>query len=225
MVTPVFPGYHLSTLPWCNILPLSHGCECYTISLVMKKIILASASPRRKELLEKIGLGFEVEPGDYAEEVRSDLKPHELAKAISRGKALAVASKHQNAIIIAADTFVVCRDKIMGKPRTEAEAKVMLRAISGRAHSVITGFTILDAGENKILSQAVETIVHVKQLSSKEIDAYVRSGEPIGKAGAYEIQGLGSVIIEKIEGDYFNVVGLPLSSLAESLKKFGVHIL
>jgi len=191
----------------------------------MKKIILASASPRRKELLEKIGLGFEVEPGDYAEEVRSDLKPHELAKAISRGKALAVASKHQNAIIIAADTFVVCGDKIMGKPRTEAEAKVMLRAISGRAHSVITGFTILDAGENKILSQAVETIVHVKQLSSKEIDAYVRSGEPIGKAGAYEIQGLGSVIIEKIEGDYFNVVGLPLSSLAESLKKFGVHIL
>jgi len=130
----------------------------------MKKIILASASPRRKELLEKIGLGFEVEPSDYAEEVRLDLKPHELAKAISRGKALAVASKHQNAIIIAADTFVVCRDKIMGKPRTEAEARQMLRAISGRAHSVITGFTILDAGENKILSQAVETIVHVKQL-------------------------------------------------------------
>jgi len=153
------------------------------------------------------------------------LKPHELAKAISRGKALAVASKHQNAIIIAADTFVVCRGKIMAKPGTEAEARVMLRAISGRAHSVITGFTILDTGKNKILSQAVETIVHVKQLSSKEIDAYVRSGEPIGKAGAYEIQGLGSVIIEKIEGDYFNVVGLPLSSLAESLKKFGVHIL
>jgi len=191
----------------------------------MKKIILASASPRRKELLEKSGLGFEVEPSDYAEELCLDLKPHELAKAISRGKALAVASKHQNAIIIAADTFVVCRDKIMGKPKTEAEAKVMLRAISGRAHSVSTGFTILDTGKNRILSQAVETIVHVKQLSSKEIDAYVRSGEPIGKAGAYEIQGLGSVIIEKIEGDYFNVVGLPLSSLAESLKKFGVHIL
>jgi septum formation protein len=191
----------------------------------MKRIILASASPRRRELLEKIGLGFEVEPGAYVEEVRSNINPRELAKAISRGKALAVASKHQNAIIIAADTFVVCRGKIMGKPKTEAEAKEMLQAISGGSHSVITGFTILDMDEDIILSQAVETIVHIKQLSLEEIDAYVRSGEPIGKAGAYEIQGLGSVIVEKIEGDYFNVVGLPLSSLAESLKKFGVYIL
>ena len=191
----------------------------------MKKIILASASARRKELLGKLGLKFEVAPSDYAEDVGARLAPHKLAKAISQQKALTVASKYPNAIVIAADTFVVCRGKIMGKPRTEAEAKVMLRAISGRAHSVITGFTIVDTDEGKILSQTVETIVHVKQLSSKEIDAYVRSGEPIGKAGAYEIQGLGSVIVERIEGDYFNVVGLPLSSLAEGLEKFGVHVL
>jgi len=121
----------------------------------MKRIILASASPRRRELLEKIGLGFEVEPGAYVEEVRSNLDPRELAKAISRGKALAVASKHQNAIVIAADTFVVSRGKIMGKPKTEAEAKEMLQAISGGSHSVITGFTILDTDEDIILSQAV----------------------------------------------------------------------
>jgi len=97
--------------------------------------------------------------------------------------------------------------------------------LCGRAHSIITGFTILDTSENEILSQAVETIVHIKQLSLEEIDAYVESKEPLDKAGAYEIQGLGSVIIEGIEGDYFNVVGLPLSSLAEGLKKFGVHVL
>jgi len=225
IVTPMTRGYHLSTLPWCNTLPLSYRCECYTISLVMKRIILASASPRRKELLEKIGLRFEVEPSDYVEELRQNLNPHELAKAISRGKALAVANKHQNAIIIAADTFIVCRGEIMGKPRTEAEAKQMLQTISGGSHSVITGFTILDTDEDKIVSQTVETIVHVKQLSSEEINTYVRSKEPIDKAGAYEIQGLGSVIVEKIDGDYFNVVGLPLSSLTEGLKEFGIHIL
>lgn len=176
-------------------------------------------------MLEKIGLEFVVEPSDYAEELRQNLNPHELAKAISCRKALAVANRHQNAIVIAADTFIVCRGKIMGKPRTQAEAKEMLQAISGGSHSVITGFTILDADEDKILSQTVETIVHIKQLSSDEIDNYVKSKEPISKAGAYEIQGLGSVIVEKIEGDYSNVVGLPLSSLTEGLKEFGIYIL
>jgi len=191
----------------------------------MKKIILASASPRRKELLAKLGLKFEVAPSNYAEDIGARLAPHKLAKVISQQKALTVASKYRNAIVIAADTFVVCRDKVIGKPKTQAEARQMLQAISGGSHSVITGFTIVDTDEGKILSQTVETIVHVTQLSRKEIDSYVKSKEPIGKAGGYEIQGLGSVIVEKIEGDYFNVVGLPLSSLAEGLKEFGIHIL
>lgn len=191
----------------------------------MKKIILASASLRRKELLGKLGLKFEVAPSDYAEDIGASLAPHKLAKVISQQKALTVASKYRNAIVIAADTFVVCRDKVIGKPKTQAEARQMLQAISGGSHSVITGFTIVDTDEGKILSQTVETIVHVKQLSSKEIDSYVRSKEPIGKAGGYEIQGLGSVIVERIEGDYFNVVGLPLSSLAEALNEFGIYVL
>ena len=191
----------------------------------MKRIILASASPRRKELLEKIGLKFEVEPSNYAEDMHSKLRPDELAKSISLGKAKVVASKHKNAIVIAADTFIVFRGKIMGKPNTEAEARKMLMRLRGKSHSVITGFTILDTDRNKVLTKSVETIIHIKKLTSEEIDAYVRSKEPLDKAGAYAIQGLGSVIVERIEGDYFNVMGLPLSALAEGLKEFGIHIL
>ena len=191
----------------------------------MKRIILASASPRRRELLEKIGLKFEVEPSNYAEDLRSGLSPDELARAISLEKARSVASKHKNTVVIAADTFIVFRGKIMGKPGTEAEARRMLMMLSGKSHSVITGFTILDTDENKILTKSVETVVHIKNLTSEEIETYVKSGEPLDKAGAYAIQGLGSVIVERIEGDYFNVIGLPLSALAEGLKEFGIHIL
>jgi len=191
----------------------------------MRKIILASASPRRKELLEKIGLKFEVEPSNYAEDMHSRLSPDKLARAISLEKARAVARKHKNAIVIAADTFIVFRGKIMGKPNTEAEARKMLMALRGKSHSVITGFTILDTEENKVLTKSVETVIHIKKLTPEEIDGYVKSKEPLDKAGAYAIQGLGSVIVERIEGDYFNVMGLPLSALAESLKEFGIHIL
>jgi septum formation protein len=191
----------------------------------MKTIILASASPRRKELLRRIGLRFKVDPSNYEENISSELEPHELAKSLSLEKAKLVAEKHMNALVIAADTFIVFEGKILGKPRTGTEAKEMLETISGRQHLVITGFTIIDTENNKALSKAVETKVYIRKLSSNEIDAYVESKEPLDKAGAYAIQGLGSVIVEKIEGDYFNVIGLPLSALAESLKNFGVHIL
>jgi septum formation protein len=191
----------------------------------MKRIILASASPRRKELLEKIGLKFEVEPSNYAEDLRSGLSPDELVRSISLEKAKAIASKHKKAVVIAADTFIVFRGKIMGKPVTEAEARKMLMVLKGKPHSVITGFTILDTDKNKVLTKSVETVVHIKDLTSDEIEAYVKSGEPLDKAGAYAIQGLGSVIVERIEGDYFNIIGLPLSALAEGLKEFGIHIL
>lgn len=191
----------------------------------MKTIILASASPRRKELLQRIGLKFKVDPSNYEENISSELEPHELAKSLSLEKAKLVAKKHMNALVIAADTFIVFEGKILGKPRTETEAQEMLETINGKPHSVITGFTIIDTANNKALSKAVETKVYIKKLSSNEIDAYVGSKEPLDKAGAYAIQGLGSVIVEKIEGDYFNVIGLPLSALSESLKEFGVHIL
>ncbi len=191
---------------------------------MMRKIILASASPRRKELLEKIGLKFEVEPGDCEEIVDTSLEVREVVRRLSREKAEGVARKHRNAVIIAADTIVLMGDKILGKPHSQAEAKKMLRTLSGKSHIVITGFTIIDTAGKRILSKAVETKVYIRELNPKEIDAYVESGEPLDKAGAYGIQGLGSVIVEKVEGDYFNVVGLPLSALAESLKEFGIDI-
>lgn len=191
----------------------------------MKKIVLASASPRRKELLERIGLKFDVDVGDYTEHLHHRIRPHDLAKSLSLGKAHVVASRHKDALVIAADTFVIFQNQIMGKPRTESEAQRMLTALSGKSHSVITGFTILDADGNRSISRAIETKVYMKSLTSAEINAYVKSGEPLDKAGAYAIQGLGAVLIEAIEGDYFNVVGLPLHALAESLKEFGVYIL
>jgi len=191
----------------------------------VKKIVLASASPRRKELLEQIGLQFEVEPSDYDEEIASASESHEVAKKLSLGKARAAARKHRNAIIIAADTFVVFGDRILGKPHSNAEAREMLRALNGQAHSVITGFTILDTETGKVLSRSAETRVHMKTMKLKDIDSYVRSKEPLDKAGGYAIQGRGAVLVERIEGDYSNVVGLPLSALAESLKEFGINVL
>jgi septum formation protein len=191
----------------------------------MKTIILASASPRREELLKIIGLKFTVEPSNCQENLSLDLEPQELAKSLSLEKARLVSQNHKNALVIAADTFIVFKDNILGKPNTKTEAREMLEILNGKHHLVITGFTIIDTDTGRAVSKAVETKVYLKKLSSNEIDAYVDSKEPLDKAGAYAIQGLGSVIVEKIEGDYFNVIGLPLSALAESLKEFDVQVL
>jgi len=172
------------------------------------------------QLLEQIGLKFQVVPSNSVEDLESGLDPHELAKSLSLRKASSVAKKYRNAVVIAADTFGVLEGKILGKPKTEGEAREMLLAMSGKTHSVITGFTILDADEGRSVSRSEETSVQFRKLTAGEIDAYVQSGEPLGKAGAYAIQGLGALLIERIDGDYFNVVGLPLCALAESLKEF-----
>jgi nucleoside triphosphate pyrophosphatase len=193
--------------------------------LAMKKIVLASASPRRRELLEQTGLRFEVEPTDYDEETTSASEPHEIARELSLGKARAAARKHRKALVIAADTLVVLGDRIIGKPHTNAQARDMLRALNGKAHSVITGFTVLDTETGKVLSKSVETRVHMKKLTLKEIDSYVRTKEPLDKAGGYAIQGWGAALVDRIEGDFSNVVGLPLSALADSLSGFGVKVL
>jgi len=190
-----------------------------------RQMILASASPRRKELLTLTGLKFRVDVSDYEEELHHRMPPHDLAKFLSREKAKAVSAKYRDAVVIAADTFIVFRGSLLGKPHTEEEAKRMLEMLNGKSHSVITGFTVFDTANRKRISRSVETRVFFKKLTPAEIDAYVRTGEPLDKAGAYAVQGLGSVIVRKIEGDYFNVIGLPLSALMDSLKKFGVYIL
>jgi septum formation protein len=191
----------------------------------MKKIILASSSPRRKELLKLTGLPFSVDAVDCHEEMDLGLVPHKLAKFLSCEKAETAAKKYADALIIAADTFVAFKGGLLGKPHTKKEAVKMLEALNGKAHSVITGFTIIDTKTNKRVSRSVETRVWFKKLTKDEIEAYVGTGEPLDKAGAYAIQGMGSLIVRKIEGDYFNVIGLPLSTLTASLKKFGIFVL
>jgi septum formation protein len=191
----------------------------------MKEIILASASPRRKEILEITGLNFHICASDYEEELDLPLKPHKLARFLSLKKAEAVAHKYTDSIIIAADTFIYYKNRLLGKPHTDKEAEKMLGLLNGKVHSVITGFTIIDTGNGQIISKSVVTKVHFKKITDEEISAYVRSKEPLDKAGAYAVQGLGAVFIEKIEGDFFNVMGLPLCTLTECLKKFGVNVL
>ena len=188
-------------------------------------IVLASASPRRKELLTLAGLNFTVDAGNYEEDLGLSLKPHDLAKFLSREKARAVSHKYRGAIIIAADTFIIFRNKLLGKPHTDREAVRMLTLLSGKSHVVITGYTVLDTKSKRTLSRSVETRVWFKRLSPAEIRAYVKTGEPRDKAGAYAIQGKGSLIVKKIEGDYCNVIGLPLAALAETLQSFGVRLL
>jgi septum formation protein len=190
-----------------------------------RKIVLASSSPRRKELLEKIGLTFSIDPSDYDEKPPFDISPEGIAKVISLKKALKVAPKYPDAIIIAADTFGFFRGKIIGKPANPDEARSILMTLSGKSHRVITGYTILDTSNKQVTTHSAETRVYFKKLTQEEIDNYIKSGEPLDKAGAYGIQGLGSIIVKKIEGDYYNVMGLPLSALAESLKKFGINVL
>ncbi len=191
----------------------------------MRRIVLASASPRRKALLEQIGLAFTVD-GDVREDVMpAQGEPQHLAREASLRKARSVAGKHPNSIIIAADTIGFIDGRILGKPHSPDKVRAILRSISGRRHGVITGFTVLDTGTGKSVTRSVETAVDIKRLTPAEIDAYVKTGEPLDKAGAYAIQGRGAAIVERIEGDYTNVVGLPLCALAEALKEFGVSIL
>jgi len=191
----------------------------------MKTIVLASASPRRKELLERIGLEFKVEPADMVERLDETIESHELARRLSLYKAQLAARRNSGAIVIAADTVGVLNGSVIGKPGTEVEARQMLKSLSGRCHLVITGFTIMDTDTGKTVTRSTETAVYFRELSDREIDAYIQSGEAMDKAGAYAIQGLGSLLVRRIEGDYFNVMGLPLNDLAEALKEFGIDVL
>jgi len=189
-----------------------------------RKIILASTSPRRREILLKAGLTFEIVTSDYEEDMSQPLPPAELVKNLSAGKASSVAARHRDAVVIGADTVVVLNGEILGKPKTPERAKEMLKKLSGRAHSVFTGFAVRCDADGKCAVEAVETKVHFRKLSDRDIEEYVASGEPLDKAGAYGIQGLAAAFIERIEGDYHNVVGLPLEALLRVLKKFGIEL-
>ena len=191
----------------------------------MKKLILASGSPRRKEILENVGLKFDVFKSDYEEDMSLAMEPAELAQYLSRGKAKDVAKKCPDSVVVAADTFIVLGDEILGKPHTAEVARKTLNKISGQTLNVITGYTIIDTATYTLTSNSVTTKVSIKNLTDKEINAYIATDEPLDKAGAFGIQGYGALIVKEIHGDYFNIVGLPLFSVAQSLKKIGIDIL
>lgn len=185
----------------------------------MKKIILASNSPTRKKLLTDAGIDFEVDPSNYEEDMTLNLEPAELVTYLSLGKAKEVAPRYKNALILSADTMIFYEHHRLGKPHTPARAKEMLQMLSGKQHSAITGFTIIDTETNNIISRSVETKVFFKNLSEKEIDDYIATGEPLDKAGAYAILERGVALVEKIEGSKTNISGLPMDEVIEILKK------
>ena len=177
-------------------------------------LILASGSPRRKEILDTMGLEFSVDISDADESFAGT--PEEMVLELSRRKALAVASRHSGAMILAADTLVF-GDEVLGKPHSAEEAKRMLAGLSGRWHSVYTGVTMIDTRSGKTISRADVTRVHFVALTAQDIDAYVATGEPLDKAGAYGIQGRGGMFIDRIEGSYSNVVGLHMALVRSML--------
>jgi septum formation protein len=191
---------------------------------VKKPIILASNSPRRREMLKQIGLDFAVDPADVDEGVLPDEEPGAYALRVAQGKAQVAARKTGGGIVIAADTIVVLGDRILGKPVDASDAERMLNLLSGREHRVITGLVLLDASSGRSLARTSVTRVWFRALSSGEIRSYAASGEPLDKAGAYGIQEKGALLVQKIDGCYFNVVGLPLSLLGEMLSEFGISL-
>lgn len=188
------------------------------------KIVLASASPRRRELLEMLGqTNFLVAPAETDEEIAYP-DPEETVRNIALSKARKVAGKFSaDALILAADTLVYLEGEALGKPKDEAEAKSMLSRLSGARHTVYTGVAAVYDGRE--LTFAEKTDVFFRPMTEDEIDAYVASGEPMDKAGAYGAQGLGAVFIERIDGDFFNVVGLPLCRLVTMLRGFGINLI
>lgn len=184
----------------------------------MMKIILASASPRRQELLKYIVPEFEVIPADIDETLPADIPAEKCAEYLACQKARHIAEKYPDCIVIGSDTVVIIDGVILGKPADESDAERMLKMLSGKSHKVVTGVCIArgDASE----SFSCETRVKFYPLSDEEILEYISTGEPMDKAGAYGIQGYGSVLVEGIEGDFFNVMGLPAASLKRRLEKF-----
>ncbi|MBP3938802.1 MAG: septum formation inhibitor Maf [Clostridia bacterium] len=186
----------------------------------MAEIILASASPRRKELLETAGISFTVKVADVEEVIEKNMSADKVVMSLALQKASAVAKDNPDAVVIGADTVVVLDGEILGKPKSEENAVELLMMLSGRVHTVYTGVAIIKGEKVKNFCEATQ--VEFYPLEKEEIEAYVATKEPMDKAGAYGIQGRGCVLIKKINGDYFNVVGLPVSAVYRELRDFNV---
>jgi septum formation protein len=182
-------------------------------------LILASRSPRRRQLLEMLGIPHEVDPADIEERVEPGELAETLAVRLAKEKALQVAARHPGVAVLGADTVVVVGDRLLGKPGTPAEASRMLASLSGREHRVVTAVAL--AQDGTVAERFDVTRVWFRQLSPDMIDAYVATGESLDKAGAYGVQGYGAVLVERIEGDFFGVMGLPLRLVVDLLDAAG----
>ena len=190
--------------------------------MTSSKIILASASPRRSELLSQVGIKFDIVPSNIPEDPLDGETPAEHVTRLASQKASEVAGKSEpGKWVIGSDTVVIIDGEILGKPLDERHAITMLRKLSGREHKVVTGYSIINSSGGEETKRAVETTVKFKVLTDDEIKGYVDSGEPMDKAGAYAIQGLGSFMVEGIIGSYSNVVGLPVCQIVNDLEALG----
>ncbi len=191
----------------------------------MKPIILASSSPRRKELLAGLGLKFTTHSSDVDEETMQGLTPDQIVEQLALRKASAVASCYNEGIVIGSDTIVVLDERILGKPLNDDDAFLMLSALQGHEHIVYSGIAVIDVASGKSSISHQHTSVRIRRLTAEEIGDYIATGEPKDKAGSYAIQGIGASIVTGITGDYFTVVGLPVQRLTEILRQFGIDIL
>ncbi|PHE55696.1 Maf family protein [Bacillus pseudomycoides] len=184
----------------------------------MKKLILASGSPRRKELLELAGVPFEIVVSVIEETIGAYSSPADIVMSLALQKASAVVENHEDSVVLGADTIVTYESRILGKPKDEAEAKEILQLLSGKTHEVYTGIALIS--KEKTVTFYERTEVTFWELTEEEVDAYIATKEPLDKAGSYGIQGKGSIFVQHIQGDYYSVVGLPIARLVRELKQF-----
>lgn len=189
----------------------------------MKTLVLASGSPRRKQLLETLNIPFSIEVSDFDEVMDMTKNPHELVKELALGKARDVAKEYKDAVILAADTFIVLDNEYLGKPKDEKDNIAMLGSLSGKTHSVTTGFAIIDTKTRKVFTQSVESNIFMKHLTNEQVTHYVKEKKPFDKSGGYAIQEIKDTFVEKIEGGISNIIGLPILQVKEALKQFGIE--
>ncbi len=191
---------------------------------VGRRLVLASTSPRRVDLLGQLGLSFDVmDPGLAENSSSTDAETRVMENSLNKGRAVADGMKE--GVVVAADTVVLLDGAVLEKPRDASDAERMLRTISGRVHTVVSAVTVIDVSSRKVDTSVSRTKVKIRELSDEQIGAYVGSGEPLDKAGAYAAQGLGSVLIEWVDGCFYNVVGLPISLLYDMLRSIGFDVL
>jgi septum formation protein len=185
------------------------------------RVILASQSPRRRELLNLVGIAHEVQPADIDESYLTGERPHEHAERLARGKTAVIVEREPDAVVIGSDTIVVVDGDVLGKPQDGPDAARMLGRLAGRSHTVITAVAVAWRGETRSAVEEVDVTFH--PLTRAEIDAYIATREPMDKAGAYGIQGYGATIVSRVDGDYFAVMGLPLQRLTRVLAALGIR--